>query len=99
MCIRDSRWTARSLLFVVVEPREVRREPVSYTHLPRRPLVVFTPKSMLRLKAALSMPQDFTTGTFRPVLPDSRVLSDGNAVTRVLLCSGKVCLLYTSSCV
>jgi 2-oxoglutarate decarboxylase len=72
--------------------------PASHFHLlrrqafarPRRPLVVFTPKSMLRLKAASSMPQDFTTGTFRPVLPDSRVLPDGNAVTRVLLCSGKV---------
>ena len=52
--------------------------PASYFHLlrrqayarPRRPLIVFTPKSMLRLKAASSMPQDFTEGTFRPVLPD-----------------------------
>jgi 2-oxoglutarate decarboxylase len=72
--------------------------PASHFHLlrrqayarPRRPLIVFTPKSMLRLKAASSMPEDFTTGTFRPVLPDSRVLPDGNAVTRVFLCSGKV---------
>jgi len=71
--------------------------PASHFHLlrrqayarPRRPLVVFAPKSMLRLKAASSMPEDFTTGTFRPVLPDTRQL-DGNAVTRVLLASGKV---------
>ena len=52
--------------------------PASYFHLlrrqayarPRRPLIVFTPKSMLRLKAAASGVADFTRGTFRPVLPD-----------------------------
>ena len=44
---------------------------------------------MLRLKAASSMPEDFTTGTFRPVLPDRKQL-DASAVTRVLLASGKV---------
>lgn len=71
--------------------------PASYFHLlrrqayarPRRPLVVFTPKSMLRLKAAASAVEDFTTGTFRPVLPDPAQL-DSYAVTRVLLASGKV---------
>ncbi|WP_179423413.1 multifunctional oxoglutarate decarboxylase/oxoglutarate dehydrogenase thiamine pyrophosphate-binding subunit/dihydrolipoyllysine-residue succinyltransferase subunit [Pedococcus badiiscoriae] len=71
--------------------------PASYFHLlrrqayarPRRPLIVFTPKSMLRLKAASSMPTDFTEGTFRPVLPD-RASFDPAGVTRVLLASGKV---------
>jgi 2-oxoglutarate decarboxylase len=71
--------------------------PASYFHLlrrqayarPRRPLIVFTPKSMLRLKAAASGVEAFTTGTFRPVLPDPAPL-DANAVTRVLLASGKV---------
>jgi 2-oxoglutarate dehydrogenase E1 component len=71
--------------------------PASHFHLlrrqayarPRRPLIVFAPKSMLRLKAAASMPEDFTTGGFRPVLPDTAHL-DGAAVTRVLLASGKV---------
>ena len=50
--------------------------PASYFHLlrrqayakPRRPLVVFTPKSMLRLKQATSAVEDLTTGTFRPVV-------------------------------
>ena len=67
--------------------------PASYFHLlrrqayarPRRPLIVFTPKSMLRLKAAASAPEDFTTGTFRPVIPDTEQL-DADGVTRVLLC-------------
>ncbi len=71
--------------------------PASYFHLlrqqayqrPRRPLVVFTPKSMLRLRAATSAITDFTTGTFRPVVPEEKLPSDA-AVDRVLLCSGKV---------
>lgn len=70
--------------------------PASYFHLlrrqayarPRRPLVVFTPKSMLRLKAAASPIADFTSGTFRPVIGDDQVRAE--AVDRVLLCSGKV---------
>ena len=70
--------------------------PASYFHLlrrqayarPRRPLIVFTPKSMLRLKAAASAVADFTTGSFRPVIGDPEV--DAARVTRVVLCSGKV---------
>ena len=58
-------------------------------HRPRRPLIVFTPKSMLRLKTAASAVEDFTTGTFEPVLPDTAAL-DVHAVTRVLMASGKV---------
>ncbi|WP_369053724.1 multifunctional oxoglutarate decarboxylase/oxoglutarate dehydrogenase thiamine pyrophosphate-binding subunit/dihydrolipoyllysine-residue succinyltransferase subunit [Kineococcus terrestris] len=71
--------------------------PASYFHLlrrqayarPRTPLVVFTPKSMLRLKAAQSAVEDFTSGTFEPVVDDVAGL-DPAEVTRVLLCSGKV---------
>ncbi len=71
--------------------------PASYFHLLRRhvlggahrPLIVFTPKSMLRLKAAGSAPEDFTTGEFRPVVPDIRQPA-AEAVKRVLVCSGKV---------
>lgn len=70
--------------------------PASYFHLLRRqnleaehrPLIVFTPKSMLRNKAATSQPEDFTSGTFRPVIGDDTV--DASKVERVLLCSGKV---------
>lgn len=70
--------------------------PASYFHLlrrqakasPRKPLIVFTPKSMLRNKAATSQVEDFTSGTFEPVLPDTTV--DPAKVTRVLLTSGKV---------
>jgi 2-oxoglutarate dehydrogenase E1 component len=70
--------------------------PASYFHLLRlhtldaehRPLVVFTPKSMLRSKAAASQPGDFTSGQWRPVIGDDSI--DAGLVERVLLCSGKV---------
>ena len=52
----------------------------------RKPLVVFTPKSLLR--ARTSTTSDLTTGGFRRVIPDDSV--DPNQVSRVLLCSGKV---------
>ena len=58
------------------------------TSEPHRPLIVFTPKSMLRPKAAASPAADFTSGHFRPVIGDAAV--DPAAVRRVLLCSGKV---------
>ncbi|WP_291761665.1 multifunctional oxoglutarate decarboxylase/oxoglutarate dehydrogenase thiamine pyrophosphate-binding subunit/dihydrolipoyllysine-residue succinyltransferase subunit [Cellulomonas sp. 73-145] len=72
--------------------------PASHFHLlrrqaydrPRRPLVVFTPKSMLRLKSATSDVADFTSGTFRPVIGDELAAAQADQVTRVLLCSGKV---------
>jgi 2-oxoglutarate dehydrogenase E1 component len=71
--------------------------PANHFHLlrrqayarPRRPLIVFTPKSMLRLKAASSKVEDFTQGTFQPVIDDERGLNKAN-VKRVLFCSGKI---------
>jgi multifunctional 2-oxoglutarate metabolism enzyme len=71
--------------------------PASHFHLlrrqaytvPRRPLVVFAPKSMLRLKAASSSVADFTEGNFRPLINDQQNL-DPAKVTKLLFCSGKV---------
>ncbi|MGO1542840.1 MAG: multifunctional oxoglutarate decarboxylase/oxoglutarate dehydrogenase thiamine pyrophosphate-binding subunit/dihydrolipoyllysine-residue succinyltransferase subunit [Gulosibacter sp.] len=71
--------------------------PANYFHLlrrqayarPRKPLVVFTPKSMLRLRGASSDVEDFTSGRFRPVLDDTRI-TDASSVRRVLLHSGKI---------
>ncbi|WP_371776160.1 multifunctional oxoglutarate decarboxylase/oxoglutarate dehydrogenase thiamine pyrophosphate-binding subunit/dihydrolipoyllysine-residue succinyltransferase subunit [Streptomyces sp. NBC_01438] len=70
--------------------------PSNYFHLLRwqvhnphhKPLIVFTPKSMLRLKAAASKVEEFTTGGFRPVIGDDSV--DPNAVRKVVFCAGKV---------
>jgi len=52
----------------------------------RKPLVVFTPKSMLRHPAASSQLAEFTSGRFQTVIPDR---GDGSA-PRVLLCTGKI---------
>jgi 2-oxoglutarate dehydrogenase E1 component len=52
----------------------------------RKPLIVFTPKSMLRHPAASSPLADLSAPRFLPVIPDS---GDGSA-TRVLLCTGKI---------
>nr|WP_267894716.1 multifunctional oxoglutarate decarboxylase/oxoglutarate dehydrogenase thiamine pyrophosphate-binding subunit/dihydrolipoyllysine-residue succinyltransferase subunit [Nocardioides sediminis] len=71
--------------------------PASYFHLLRRhslgeehrPLVVFTPKSMLKRKEAASQPDDFVAGTtFRPFIGDDTV--DPDKVETLLLCSGRV---------
>ena len=73
--------------------------PSQYFHLLRRqarqpralPLVVFTPKSLLRLRAAAGYVDDLVTGTFEPVLDDPRFKqNDRSKVERVLLCSGKI---------
>ncbi len=74
--------------------------PASYFHLLRwhalsgriKPLIVFTPKSMLRLKTATSAMADFTSGSFRPVLadPEAGRSIDPARVRRVVLCSGKI---------
>ncbi|MGP7959919.1 multifunctional oxoglutarate decarboxylase/oxoglutarate dehydrogenase thiamine pyrophosphate-binding subunit/dihydrolipoyllysine-residue succinyltransferase subunit [Sanguibacter sp. A247] len=59
-------------------------------HRPRRPLIVFTPKQLLRLKAAASSVEDFTTGTFQPVIGDDVMAAQPGQVDRVLLCSGRL---------
>ena len=55
----------------------------------RKPLVIMTPKSLLRNKDATSPLAEFTSGGFQTVIPDSGDLK-GDKVKRVLACSGKV---------
>ncbi|MDF1490137.1 multifunctional oxoglutarate decarboxylase/oxoglutarate dehydrogenase thiamine pyrophosphate-binding subunit/dihydrolipoyllysine-residue succinyltransferase subunit [Tessaracoccus caeni] len=54
-----------------------------------RPVVIITPKSMLRSKAASSQPEEFTSGEWRPALDDPTI-EDASKVSRILLCSGKI---------
>ncbi len=69
--------------------------PAQYFHLLRRqaraerkPLVVFTPKSLLRHPKAVSTFEELSSGTFREVINDTGI--DPSRVTRVVFCSGKV---------
>lgn len=73
--------------------------PANYFHALRRqihrnfrkPLIVMTPKSLLRHRRCVSRVDDFTTGTtFHRVMYDDEVLCDESEVRRVVLCSGKV---------
>ena len=54
----------------------------------RKPLIIFTPKSLLRHPKAVSHIGDLTSGAFQEVIGDSNIV--GNGVRRILLCSGKV---------
>ena len=71
--------------------------PASYFHLlrrqayarPRKPLIVFTPKAMLRLRGATSQVADFTSGTFQPVFDDPGVANPAG-ISKVLLVAGKI---------
>ena len=90
MCAEDA--------MVVAQPST----PASYFHLLRRhslgeehrPLIVFTPKSMLKRKEAASQPGDFVGGTtFRPFIGDAQFDTGGadpSKVETLLLCSGRV---------
>jgi len=55
-----------------------------------RPLVVFTPKSLLRLKEAASNLQELSTGAFRPVIDDTVAMQRADAIRTLVLCSGRV---------
>jgi 2-oxoglutarate dehydrogenase E1 component len=72
--------------------------PAQYFHLlrrqalshPERPLIVMTPKSLLRLPAASSNLSELTGGTFRPVLEEPGAVDRREDIRRLVLCSGKV---------
>jgi 2-oxoglutarate dehydrogenase E1 component len=72
--------------------------PAQYFHVLRRqmrrnfraPLIVFTPKSLLRAPRAVSHAHELSTGAFQPVIPDSEAAQNAETVRRVLFCSGKV---------
>ncbi|MEP6705457.1 MAG: 2-oxoglutarate dehydrogenase E1 component, partial [Acidobacteriota bacterium] len=71
--------------------------PAQYFHLLRRqvkqetvrPLIVMTPKSLLRLPAASSSMDELTSGGFQPVIDDASI-TDRSEVKRIVVCSGKV---------
>ena len=55
----------------------------------RKPLIIFTPKSLLRNKDATSPVSEFTKGGFQTIIPENKALK-ADKVKRVLVCSGKV---------
>ena len=71
--------------------------PANYFHLLRRqlhrpirkPLVVFTPKSLLRYPKCVSSIEDFTTGGFQEVIDDP-LMKDKSKVEKIMFCTGKI---------
>jgi 2-oxoglutarate dehydrogenase E1 component len=72
--------------------------PAQYFHLLRsqgllndpRPLIIFTPKSLLRLKESTSKLGDLSTGRFQPVIDDPTCAERRDDVRSLLLCSGRI---------
>jgi 2-oxoglutarate dehydrogenase E1 component len=72
--------------------------PSQYFHIlrrqahvrPERPMVVMTPKSLLRLPAAMSPVSELVTGGFKPVLDDPTAEARKDQVRRLILCTGKI---------
>ncbi|GFO72334.1 2-oxoglutarate dehydrogenase E1 component [Bathymodiolus japonicus methanotrophic gill symbiont] len=56
----------------------------------RKPLIIMSPKSLLRHKAAVSTLEDLVDGHFHTIIPETDVTIDAQKVTRLILCSGKV---------
>ncbi len=55
----------------------------------RKPLIIFTPKSLLRNKDATSPISEFTKGSFQTIIPENKALK-ADKVKRLVVCSGKV---------
>jgi len=62
-----------------------------------RPLVILTPKSLLRHPLAAARLDELATGSFQPVLDDPAAVDRRNDITRLLLCSGKIYVDLVSS--
>jgi 2-oxoglutarate dehydrogenase E1 component len=56
----------------------------------RKPLIIMTPKSLLRNKDATSPLSEFTKGGFQTIIPEQKAIKDEKNVKRVIACSGKV---------
>ena len=72
--------------------------PAQYFHLLRRqalvpkarPLVITTPKKLLRMPAASSTLEELASGSFRSVIDDPALLASREEITRLVMCSGKI---------
>jgi 2-oxoglutarate dehydrogenase E1 component len=70
---------------------------VALRHVDARPLVLMTPKSLLRHPLATSRLSDLAEGTFQSVIDDELARTNRDAVTRLILCTGKVYIDLVSS--
>ncbi len=69
----------------------LRRQAFNLRHHPR-PLIVMTPKSLLRHPLSSSRLEDLTEGTFQPVLDDTKARMHAERIRRVVFCTGKIAI-------
>ena len=69
----------------------LRRQARNLQHHPR-PLIVMTPKSLLRHPLSSSRLEDLAGGTFQPVLDDAKARVNAGKIQRVVLCTGKIAI-------
>jgi 2-oxoglutarate dehydrogenase E1 component len=69
----------------------LRQQAFYLTHYPR-PLIIMTPKSLLRHPLAASHLQDLTDSTFQPVLDDAQARTRATDIRRIVLCTGKIAI-------
>jgi 2-oxoglutarate dehydrogenase E1 component len=69
----------------------LRRQAANLAHAPR-PLIIMTPKSLLRHPLASTTLRELSEGSFQPVLDDTQAREHADAIRRVVLCSGKVAI-------
>ncbi|WP_338754594.1 2-oxoglutarate dehydrogenase E1 component [Bacillus sp. FJAT-52991] len=86
----ENNWTVANLSSTAQYFHILRRQASILQKEEVRPLVIMTPKSLLRHPLAASKASEFTNGSFKPVVEEPRLGSNPEKVERIVLCSGKV---------
>lgn len=86
----ENNWTVANCTSAAQYFHILRRQAAILQKNAVRPLIIMTPKSLLRNKAASSKPAEFTDGEFLPVLEHTTTGTEVDKVERVVLCSGKI---------
>ncbi|MEK4029790.1 2-oxoglutarate dehydrogenase E1 component [Pseudobacillus sp. FSL P4-0506] len=86
----ENNWTVANLSSTAQYFHVLRRQAAILQKEEVRPLVIMTPKSLLRHPLAASKASEFASGSFKPVVAEPRLGDHPEQVERVVLCSGKV---------
>ncbi|MBM7647739.1 2-oxoglutarate dehydrogenase E1 component [Bacillus ectoiniformans] len=86
----ENNWTVANLSSTAQYFHILRRQASVLKKEEVRPLVIMTPKSLLRHPLASSKASEFTTGGFNSVVQETRTGSEKEKVERIVMCSGKV---------
>ncbi|MFS0637520.1 2-oxoglutarate dehydrogenase E1 component [Mesobacillus foraminis] len=86
----ENNWTVANLTSAAQYFHILRRQAAILQEEPVRPLVLMTPKSLLRNPLVASAPEEFSEGEFKPIVSQPGLGSEPDKVERVVLCTGKI---------